>query len=281
MPLLLNARHESRISVLCHPCFSPYVHRISAEPGAPQTRIAFARDSNLWTTNLDGTKTRKLVKGDDPCISPDGTKVAFTMSPRGGRKSCAISPWSQVATGATQIFKATPSDNCFGPVWSPDGSQIVFEIFVENHWRLGLVNADGSGFRFFQIPDARPGLVVALLGLPTPNRFSARILRKSAASASMAIRWLPGKSPRLFPKEIWTVLSVLVFPGRQKIADRYQHGRRRLPERLGGTTSGNLAFRYALRESDAAHTEEIVRFRFLLAKRLGILARRCGSRRGD
>jgi TolB protein len=124
----------------------------SAEPAAPQKRIAFARDSSLWITNLDGTKTRKLVKGDNPCLSPDGTKVAFTMSPRGGNEIVRYIAVVQVATGATQIFKAIPSDNCFGPVWSPDGSQIVFEIFVQNHWRLGLVNADGSGFQFFQTP---------------------------------------------------------------------------------------------------------------------------------
>jgi hypothetical protein len=31
--------------------------------------------------NLDGNKARKLIKGPDPCISPDGSKVAFTMSP--------------------------------------------------------------------------------------------------------------------------------------------------------------------------------------------------------
>jgi hypothetical protein len=57
-----------------------------------------------------------------------------------------------------------PSNNCFGPVWSLDGSQIVFEIFVENHWRLGLLNGDGSGFRFFEMPLRGPGMVVGHLG---------------------------------------------------------------------------------------------------------------------
>jgi TolB protein len=50
-----------------------------------------------------------------------------------------------------------PSDNCFGPVWSPNGSQILFEIFVDNHWRLGLVNADGGGFQFFKTPFREQG----------------------------------------------------------------------------------------------------------------------------
>jgi len=130
---------------------------LSEEPGPAQRRIVFARDSTIWTANLDGTKVRKLVKGTDPCISPDGTKVAFTMSPSGGKVLLRYIAVADIATGAAQIFKATPSNNAFGPVWSPDGSQILFEIFVENHWRLGLVNGDGSAFRYFKMPSIDEG----------------------------------------------------------------------------------------------------------------------------
>jgi TolB protein len=130
---------------------------LSDEPGTSQRRIVFARDSTLWTANLDGTKIRKLVKGADPCISPDGRKVAFTMSPSGAKDVVRFIAVAEIATGATTVFKETPSNNCFGPVWSPDGSQILFEILVENHWRLGLINSDGSGFRFFKMPSVDQG----------------------------------------------------------------------------------------------------------------------------
>jgi TolB protein len=130
---------------------------LSDEPGIAQRRIVFARDSTLWTACLDGSKIRKLVKGADPCISPDGRKVAFTMSPPTGKEVVRYIAVTEVATGATTVFKETPSNNCFGPVWSPDGSQILFEILVENHWRLGLINSDGSGFRFFKMPSVDQG----------------------------------------------------------------------------------------------------------------------------
>jgi TolB protein len=123
------------------------------EPGGAQGRIAFARDSTIWTANVDGTKPRKLAKGDDPCISPDGTKVAFTMSPSEGKEVLRFIAVVNLTAGATKTFKDMPSKNCFGPVWSPDGSQILFEILVEHHWRIGLIKADGSGFRFFPLPD--------------------------------------------------------------------------------------------------------------------------------
>jgi hypothetical protein len=57
----------------------------SAEAGAPQSKIAFERDSNVWITNIDGTRARQLIMGDDPRIAPDGTKVAFTMTPPGSK----------------------------------------------------------------------------------------------------------------------------------------------------------------------------------------------------
>jgi TolB protein len=134
------------------------VHPLLAdEPGTQQRRIVFSRDSTLWTANLDGTKIRKLVQGADPCISPDGRKVAFTMSPSAAKGVVRYIAVVEVATGATTVFKETPSNNCFGPIWSPDGSQILFEILVENHWRLGLINSDGSGFRFFKMPSVDQG----------------------------------------------------------------------------------------------------------------------------
>jgi TolB protein len=44
----------------------------------------------------------------------------------------------------------------FGRVWSPDGKQLAFSIMADNAWHLGLVNADGSGFRFVKNAELKP-----------------------------------------------------------------------------------------------------------------------------
>jgi len=93
-----------------------------------------------------------------PEISPDGTRVAFntdedSKTRPGPEGHIAI---ADLGTGEVTIFKEIPSDNCFGPVWSPDGSKLAFSIMADKARQLGLVNADGSGFRFVKNSGLRP-----------------------------------------------------------------------------------------------------------------------------
>src|SRR5438477_3354593 len=63
---------------------------------------------------------------------------------------------ADVASGKVTVVPNIPSDNCFGPVWSPDGKQLAFSIMTDNAWHLGLVNTDGSGFRFVKNAELKP-----------------------------------------------------------------------------------------------------------------------------
>ena len=86
------------------------------------------------------------------------TRVAFNTegdakNRPGPERHIAI---ADVASGKVTVLPNIPSDNCFGPVWSPDGKQLAFSIMADKAWQLGLVNADGSGFRFVKNAELRP-----------------------------------------------------------------------------------------------------------------------------
>ncbi len=131
---------------------------LSALGHAAQRKIAYEHRDNIFVADIDATHPKKIAAGALPEISPDGTRVAFntdedSKTRPGPEGHIAI---ADLGTGEVTIFKEIPSDNCFGPVWSPDGSKLAFSIMADKARQLGLVNADGSGFRFVKNSGLRP-----------------------------------------------------------------------------------------------------------------------------
>ncbi|HJX97343.1 MAG TPA: hypothetical protein VJ281_00575 [Chthoniobacterales bacterium] len=130
---------------------------VPALTNAGQRKLAYEHGENIFVADLDGTHAKKVAAGALPAISPDGTRVAFNTegdakNRPGPERRVAV---ADVATGKVTVFKEIPSDNCFGPVWSPDGKQLAFSIWANEAWHLGLVNADGSGFHFLKNTDLK------------------------------------------------------------------------------------------------------------------------------
>ncbi len=110
--------------------------------------LGFERGGAVWVAKLDGTGARKIAAGSSPDISPDGTRIAFTQDGKGADRNIAV---AEVATGkVTALKNQIPSNNCYRAVWSPDGRQLLFNIWTDNDWHIGLVNADGTGFRYLK-----------------------------------------------------------------------------------------------------------------------------------
>jgi TolB protein len=123
----------------------------AARATGPTRHICFSRDRAVWIANLDGTGAQKIVIGDDPAISPDGARIAYTEPGKGSIRHIAV---TEIGSGKKAVFRNLPSDNAYGPVWSPDGQRLLFNIFTGDRWRLGLIGVDGSGFQFVQAPPA-------------------------------------------------------------------------------------------------------------------------------
>jgi TolB protein len=107
--------------------------------------LCFSRDEAVWVSDLDGTGARQITRGADPAISPDGRHIAYTELGKGTVRHIGV---IDLGSGAKSIFRNLPSDNAYGAVWSPEGKQLVFKLFVSDHWRLGLIQVDGTGFQF-------------------------------------------------------------------------------------------------------------------------------------
>jgi TolB protein len=123
---------------------------------AETRRLAFERGTDVWLANFDGSDAKKIARGMGPDLSPDGKLLAFHTDSGDQKTLERRIAVADLASGKVSIFKKEiPSDNCQHAVFSPDGSQIVFNLYTDADWHLGLINADGSGFRYLKKAPAK------------------------------------------------------------------------------------------------------------------------------
>ena len=107
-------------------------------------RIAFGlhRDKpEMATIKPDGTDLKLLGAGHDPCLSPDGKKIAYTGEVPGG-----VSVFVMDVDGSNkrQIVNAANPWGAIFPGWSPDGKQIVYSFKAGEGLELFVVAAGGQ-----------------------------------------------------------------------------------------------------------------------------------------
>ena len=121
-----------------------------------------------------------------PSISPDASTVAVDRSDSEGGN---IDIWlHDLARGATSRFTFGPKQN-FGPVWSPDGSRIVFGSNRDGTVRLYLKPTGGAG---------KEEVLLSLRGVPSDWSRDGRfvIFTQSDTKARYDIWVLPLSSDR-------------------------------------------------------------------------------------
>jgi TolB protein len=145
------------------------------------TRFVFADDDNLetgqaaiWSAASDGTDRHADLRGSDwnwiPRWSPDGQWLAFTReapggpwmqagpagpAPGGGPEDGAQGPlsvplpqadiWRVAASGGDPERLTDSAGDDRAPVYSPQGTRIVFDSTRDGNTELYVMNSDGTG----------------------------------------------------------------------------------------------------------------------------------------
>jgi hypothetical protein len=130
---------------------------VSAATISPDgSRVVFAYDESpqgLYVVDAEGGQPVRITAfGEEPTFSPDGTQIAFLVSPRSG---CCVESgrehvWVANADGtdAHEILADEPAlaKGVFGLQWSPAGDRIAMENTLNHHVAIYTFAPDGSDF---------------------------------------------------------------------------------------------------------------------------------------
>ncbi len=151
---------------------------------------------DVYVATLDGRPVTRPAQGSEvihnqnPAISPDGTKIAFSSS-RGGRAGY-LDIWvvNRDGTDLRNLTPNTPDSSEGAPTWSPGGNQIAFTSDKPGTNQIYLMNADGTGMRrlTFEQQADRPSW--------SKNNFIAYTLRQPAGH-DIAVISLSESAPRI------------------------------------------------------------------------------------
>jgi len=105
--------------------------------------LAYQDGEKIVATSIDTMKQISFGGATDPAISPDGNKLAYTLSDSAGHRSIWIADMENKNQGQLVVN----NNNYYQAVWSADGSTIAFNIFnKQNLWKIGIIKADNSGY---------------------------------------------------------------------------------------------------------------------------------------
>lgn len=105
--------------------------------------LAYQDGSKIVATSIDTMKQISFGGATDPAISPDATKLAYTVTDSVGNKSI----WIADLENKSQLQLQVGSKNYDHAVWSPSGDNIAFNLYNDkNVCKVGIIKADNTGF---------------------------------------------------------------------------------------------------------------------------------------
>jgi Tol biopolymer transport system component len=126
----------------------------------------------IYTVSASGGTPKMIAEGDQPLLSPDGKRVAFSKG-----NQIWIVP-TDGSSEAKQLFFARGESS--DAVWSPDGSKLAFVSSRGDHSFIGVFTSDSTPIRYLAPSTSRDA--------SPPGRPTARTSPSCASPASAARR---------------------------------------------------------------------------------------------
>jgi dipeptidyl aminopeptidase/acylaminoacyl peptidase len=199
--------------------------------------LAFLLPAAAQGRRLESADYRRLRSVGDVELSPDGTRVAYTVTThdgpgRPGRQLFVMT----LADGRSVRLGGT--ETASSPEWSPDGRLIAFKGTAEGRRGLVVARPDGTGLRF----------VAETVGTNSPLTFEGRTVAWSPDSKRLAfVSATPGPETALAEGDPVVITRYKYKPDADEGMTRFNDNRRRhifLVEAGGGTarplTSGDF-----------------------------------------
>jgi dipeptidyl aminopeptidase/acylaminoacyl peptidase len=163
---------------------------------ADGTRIAYMRyrrrtgNADIWTMDADGSNRVRVTSApayeSNPSWSPDGTKLVFQSL---GRRSWDLYIVDSSPPHGTPIRLAGTLHDEQEPRWSPDGTRIAFQVYwcstTGCGMQIGVVNADGTGYRRLTARIEGVRSIGRPIGVPIPARCCSRRIATTRSTRSI------------------------------------------------------------------------------------------------
>ncbi|MDY0905325.1 hypothetical protein [Pedobacter sp. CFBP9032] len=104
--------------------------------------LAYQDGSKIVATSIDTMKQISFGGATDPAISPNGNKLAYTVSDSIGNRSI----WVADLESKSQLQLQANSKNYHHAVWSPSGNKIAFNLYNDKGiWKVAVIKTDNTG----------------------------------------------------------------------------------------------------------------------------------------
>jgi dipeptidyl aminopeptidase/acylaminoacyl peptidase len=124
------------------------INRLSFLAAAAVTAMALSAGSAAQTRGFQSGDLLKLRSVGDVKFSPDGARLAYTVTNNDGPGRPYSQIWMMAGPDNRSIRLGGEKEGSSNPEWSPDGRSIAYEGRLGDKSGLIVTNADGSNARF-------------------------------------------------------------------------------------------------------------------------------------